>query len=107
MTIQMRFKNLASSDSIKQYAKEKSENFKKYFRGRVSITWNFSIEKTQSIAHCHVVGNHIDVSGETSAESLRAAIDLTLEKVEKQIRKHKEIVKDHLHKTGHRVPAAS
>ena len=97
MNLNMSFKHLVPDDSIKQYAREKSEKLKKYFRGRINVTWNFTRERNDSIAHCHLVGNHMDYFGEASTQDLFAAIDLVLDKIEKQLRKHKEIVKDHLH----------
>ena len=45
----------------------------------------------------------MDFFGEASTEDFKASIDSALEKIEKQIRKHKEIVKDHLHRNGHRA----
>ncbi len=95
-----------SSDSLKDFIAEKSEALNKYFRGKMSATWNLSIEKQNRIAHCHLVGNHMDYFGEAVTEDFHASIDTAIEKIEKQIRKHKEIVKDHLHKNGHRAPAA-
>jgi ribosome-associated translation inhibitor RaiA len=46
----------------------------------------------------------MDYFGEASTEDFKASIDLTLEKIEKQIRKHKEIVKDPIHKNGRGEP---
>jgi putative sigma-54 modulation protein len=88
------------SDFLKTFIQEKSETLKRYFHGKISATWSLSIEKQNRIAHCHIVGNHIDFFGEATTEDFKASIDLTLEKLEKQIRKHKEIVKDHLHSNG-------
>jgi ribosome-associated translation inhibitor RaiA len=43
-------------------------------------------------------GNDMDYTGEGTSEDMKNSIGLALQKVEKQIKKHKEIVKDHLHK---------
>jgi len=107
MELNMSFKHMEPTEAIKAYAKDKSERLSKYFRGRISVNWNFSIEKQAQIAHCHMLGNHMDYFGEASTANLYASIDETVDKIEKQLRKHKEIVKDHLHRNGHRVPAAS
>jgi putative sigma-54 modulation protein len=85
------------SKNLRAYAKEKSEKLEKYFRGRINVTWNFSHEKQNCVVHCHLVGKNVDYFGEAVTGDFRASIDLALEKVEKQIRKHKEVVKDHLH----------
>jgi len=97
MNLNISFKHMDPSDSLKAFIEEKSETLKKYFHGRISITWNLSIEKQNRIAHCHLVGNNMDYFGEGMTEDFKASVDVALEKIEKQIRKHKEIVKNHLH----------
>jgi len=100
MNLSISFKHMEPSDHLKEFIQEKSETLNKYFNGKISATWNLSIEKQSRIAHCHIVGNRMDYFGEASSEDFKASIDMALEKIEKQVRKHKEIVKDHLHKGG-------
>jgi putative sigma-54 modulation protein len=57
------------------------------------------------VAHCHLVGNSMDYFAEAATEDFYAAIDMTVDKIEKQLKKHKEIVKDHLHRHGRRAIA--
>jgi putative sigma-54 modulation protein len=107
MNLNISFKHMDPTEAIKAYTHDKSGKLEKYFRGRISVSWNFSVEKQNQIAHCHLVGNNMDYFGEASTEDLYASIDMAVEKLEKQLRRHKEIVKDHLHKHGHRVPASA
>ncbi len=95
MELNMSFKHIEPSDLIKTYAEEKSGRFKKYFNGKIRVTWNFTKEKQNSIAHCHLVGDHMDYFGEMTSHDLYAAVDLVADKIDKQLRKHKEIVKNH------------
>jgi putative sigma-54 modulation protein len=104
MTLNISFKNLEATDAIKNYTQEKSEKLAKYFKGRIGVTWTFSVERQGQVAHCHMVGNNMDYFGEAETQDLYASIDVVVDKIEKQLRKHKEIVKDHLHKHGHRLP---
>ena len=105
MNINMSFKHLEPTDAIKAYTTEKSDKLAIYFKGRTHITWNFSVEKQNHIAHCHLVGNNMDYFSEAVSQDLYASIDMVVDKIEKQLRKHKEIIKDHLHKNGHRTPS--
>jgi putative sigma-54 modulation protein len=98
MTIDVHFKQMEASDSLRDYTSEKSEKLKKYFDGKVHATWNFRKEHGEFISHCHVLGNHIDLFGEGIAEEAYATVDLAIAKIEKQLRRHKELVKDH-HRT--------
>jgi putative sigma-54 modulation protein len=102
MEIQYSFKHMEPSDSLRTYAEEKSGKLAKYFHGKSHVTWNFTVEKQNRIVHCHLVGNHMDYFGEAVTDDFPASIDLALEKIEKQIRRHKEITKDHLHRHGHK-----
>jgi putative sigma-54 modulation protein len=102
MTFRASFKQMRSSQAIQTYAKEKSKNFEKYFHGKISVTWTFSMEKRDlKTAHCHITGNDMNYFGEAETDDLRASIDVAFDKIEKQLRKHKEIVKDHLHHRDH------
>jgi putative sigma-54 modulation protein len=107
MTIKVSFKKMRTSKAITEYAQEKSDKFKKYFSGRISVTWNFSMERELRHAHCHITGNHMDYFGEAHSEDLRASIDMAVEKIERQIKKHKEVVKDNLHRQGRHLKEAS
>ncbi len=103
MHLNVSFKHIDTSETLKEFIHEKSATLSKYFEGKISVNWNLTIEKLNKIAHCHLVGNNMDFFGEASTEDFKASIDSALEKIEKQIRKHKEIVKDHLHRNGHRA----
>jgi len=96
MIVDVSFKHMDPSDALRDYMKEKSEKLKKFFDGKVHLTWNFTKEHEEFIAHCHLVGNHMDYFGEARATEAYASVDQTIHRIEKQIQKHKEII------TGHR-----
>jgi putative sigma-54 modulation protein len=104
MTFTVSFKQMRSSKAIRAYAEEKCEKLQVYFRGRISINWTFNMERELRGAHCHLTGNNMDYFGHAETDDLRASIDIVVDKIERQLRKHKEIVKDHLHRNGHRNP---
>lgn len=97
MNIQISFKNIDSSAAMRVFTEEKTQRLKKYFDGKVHVVWTLTIEGERQIAHCHLLGNHMDYFGESVSEDLHASVDLTIDKIEKQIRKHKEIITDHKH----------
>lgn len=107
MFVDIKFKQMDPSEAIKAYAREKTARLEKYFRGRISVTWHLSVESQNHVAHCHVVGNNMDFVGRAATTSLYASIDEAIDKIERQIRKRKEIVKDHLHRHGHRTPSGA
>jgi putative sigma-54 modulation protein len=104
MNISVTFKNMTPRETLRVFIEEQSQGFAKFFDGDISLTWVLSHEKLECIAHCHLVGNHMDYYGEGSTQDFKASIDLTFDRLEKQIRKHKEIVRDHLHKNRQHEP---
>jgi putative sigma-54 modulation protein len=98
MILNMSFKSIGATEALKAFTEEKSRKLEKYFRGRISITWNFDVIREDQIAHCHLVGNHMDYFVEAKTSDLYASIEQAVDRLEKQLKKRKEIVKDHLHK---------
>lgn len=105
MTLQISFQHIDATDALKAFIEKKSEKLAKYFNGRINVVWHLSVERQQQIAHCHLVGNHMDFYGDATTSDLYASIEQAVAKVERQIRKHKEVVKDHLHRHAHRSAA--
>lgn len=95
MKVKITYKHLKSTDGIDEVTKRKSAKLEKYFYGKTELLWNFAVEKNRHVAHGHLLGNHIEFFAESEADSLYAAIDEVIAKLEKQIRKKKEIVKNH------------
>lgn len=95
MIVEIHFKQMDASDSLREYASDKSEKLKKYIDGNVHVTWSFTREHGEFISHCHVVGSHIDLFGEGRADEAYATVDMAVTRLEKQLKKHKEIVTDH------------
>lgn len=107
MQLNIAFKQMDSSEAIKFYVREKCEKLATYFKGQITVSWNFSVTKEGQSAHCHLTGDHMDYFSDETSHDLHVSIDRVIDKIERQVRKHKEIVRDHLHKHGHRVPGAS
>lgn len=95
MVISMSFKHMSPSDKLREYTEEKCQRLTKYFKGRVHLTWTLEVNKLVRSAHCHLVGNHMDYFGHGDTEDFLASIDDAIDRIETQLRRHKEIVKDH------------
>ena len=98
MDLQISFRNMHSSDFLQGFIEEKSQTFNKYFNGRMILKWTISAEKLGKVVHAQLVGNHMDYFAEANTSDFRGSIEQVIQKLERQIRKHKEILKDHLHK---------
>jgi putative sigma-54 modulation protein len=95
MNIKITYKHLASTPGIDEATHRKSEKLKKYFKGKLNLDWNFTVEKQDQIAHCHLTGDHIEFFAEAKTDSLYGSIDAVVAHLERQVKKNKEQVTNH------------
>lgn len=102
MKIKISYKHLESTAGLDEVTQRKSEKLKKYFEGRLNLSWSFSVEKGSHIAHCHLTGNHLDFFAEATTDSIYSAIDEVIHHLERQVQKSKEKWQDKKrHAKGH------
>ncbi|MBI5892933.1 MAG: ribosome-associated translation inhibitor RaiA [Deltaproteobacteria bacterium] len=89
------FRHLESSDAIRDYATEKAERAAKYLIEPIEVHWALSVEKFRHIASITIAANGITIKGEEQTQDMYSAVDLVMNKIEKQMRKFKEKLKDH------------
>lgn len=95
MHITVTFRHIEPTEGIKKHVEDKVALIKKYLIKPIEVHVILSVEKFRH--QCEVVlseGQFRATAVETS-ENLYTSIDLALHKIERQVRKHKEIVKDH------------
>lgn len=106
MKITVTFRHLEATDAIKEHVKEKLEKFKKYLIRPIDVHVILSVEKIRQ--QCEIVMNARDFHAQSldTDQDLYAAIDKAIHKLESQIRKHKEKIKDHKHQMPVHTTAA-
>ncbi len=82
-------KNSHVSDKVIEKAKKKIGKFDKFFRPETEAHLTFSIEKERCIFEVNIHSKGTIIRAEESSEDMYASIDLAVEKLERQIRKHK------------------
>ncbi|MFZ2955627.1 MAG: ribosome-associated translation inhibitor RaiA [Candidatus Ozemobacteraceae bacterium] len=92
-------KNLHLSPALKDYAEKKLSIIKKYFdhiiEVDVTLSVNDSRDATRSkVCEVTVWANGIVLRGKQASEDLYASIDMVADKIERQIKKYKEKLKD-------------
>ena len=95
MRISVAFKNLDSSEHIKSYLQEKLDRFDKLLDQPGSAHVVLRAEKNRRIAEINLQVGRIDIHAKEENVEIHAAIDIVLDKVKKQINKHKEKMQDH------------
>ena len=95
MHVTVTFRHMESSDPLRSYAEEKSERLQRFLFEPIEVHWVLSVEKIRHIADATIVANGVTVKANEATQDMYSAIDMALDKLEKQVRKHKEKVKDH------------
>lgn len=91
------FKQMPSSDALKQIAEEKlSDSIMKFVTKPIEALVSFSVSGASQTVHCSLSGGDgFDVEVEASSEDMYHSIDLAANKLNTQLRKRKEKLKEH------------
>ncbi len=103
MQILIQAKKSAADPEMKAYAQAKLEKLVRHFDHVLDARMELGTEKNKSAESLKVAELTVHVSGRTgnilkaavSAEHMNEAVDLVIDKMERQIRDHKERLKDH------------
>ena len=92
MTLQIAFKQMDTSPGLKSYAEEQSKRLEEHLGSNFHITWNFQRDHFNRVVHCHLMGKKMNYFSESTTDNFILSIDEALEKIERQILKHKETI---------------
>lgn len=95
MRVNVTFRHMESSEALKGYSIEKAERLAKYLAEPIEVHWVLYVEKIRHIAECTIFANGVTIKAQSGTQDMYSAIDESIEKLEYQVRKHKEKVKDH------------
>ncbi|MBW1740189.1 MAG: ribosome-associated translation inhibitor RaiA [Deltaproteobacteria bacterium] len=90
MQTSVTFINLDSSETLKAYACEKLDRFDKYLENPARASVVLTVEKFRHIADINISADGFVVNGHEETADMYSAIDMALDKLEKQIKKNKE-----------------
>ncbi len=94
MQTSVTFKNLDPSDRLKSYVSEKLNRFDKYLLNPAEASVVLAVEKFRHIAEINIIGDRMSINGKEETEDMYSAIDIVLDKLEKQIKKSKQKVRE-------------
>ncbi len=93
MRVAVNGKNMVITDAIRDYSEKKVERIKKYFDEIMEVQVNLEVQKNLHIAEVLVDVKGIFLKGFEKSEDMYASIDFAVDKIEKQLVKHKERIK--------------
>ena len=88
------FKNLDPSDHFKSYVGDKLDRFDKFLDTAAEANVVLSVEKFRHIAEINISSGKLNIIGKEETGDMYSAIDLVLDKIEKQIKRNKEKARD-------------
>lgn len=104
MNANVSFRHMDSSPALRDYALDKLERVvDKYVHGRVEADIVLSVEKFRHIANFTVQIKNLTVKGDSSSEDMYSSVDLALDKIERQLRRHKDRIRSHKPSNGGRA----
>ncbi|WP_375770797.1 ribosome-associated translation inhibitor RaiA [Archangium gephyra] len=95
MQLNITFRQFGSSDALKEYAKEKVERVNKYLDRAGEAHVVLSLERHLHHAEITIHSGSWVLRGREKSEDMYASIDLAMDKIEAQLRKYKEKIKNH------------
>jgi putative sigma-54 modulation protein len=95
MKISVTFRNGEGENWQKVYAEERILKLKKYLDMPAEAHIILSTEKFRSFAEINLSADGLNVNAKEKAKDMHLAIDSCIEKIEKQLKKQKEKVREH------------
>ena len=95
MQTSVTFKNLPSSEHLKSYVSEKLDRFDRLLDNPAEASVVLSVEKFRHIAEINIIGDRLNIIGKEEINDMYSAIDMVLDKLEKQIKKGKQKTREH------------
>ena len=94
MQTSVTFKNLDSSDHLKSYVGDKLDRLDKYLDNPAEANVVLTVEKFRHIAEINIAGDRLSINGKEETNDMYSAIDMVLDKLEKQIKKNKQKIRE-------------
>jgi putative sigma-54 modulation protein len=86
------------TDSLRNYVEEKIEKLERHFDKVTNTHVILSVESTRHKAEATVNMSGNNIFAESTEDNMYAAIDSLIDKLDRQVKKHKEKITNHHHK---------
>jgi len=94
MQTSVTFKNLDPSEHLKSYVTEKLNRFDKLLDNPAAAGVVLIVEKHRHIAEVNITGDRININGKDETGDMYSAIDMVLDKLEKQLKRSKQKIRE-------------
>lgn len=81
--------------ALRSFAKEKFDKLERHFDKITAINVVFGVEKLRQIAEATILVSKGELHASSESDNMYSAIDLLIDKLDKQLIKHKQKMQDH------------
>lgn len=92
LQVNVTFRHMEASDALKSYVQDKVDKVERYLHPPVDAHVVLSVEKFIHHADITVNASGIQLRSTEKSEDMYSSIDLAMDKIERQAKKHKEKV---------------
>ncbi len=102
MNIALTFKNFEPSDHLRNYATRRFEKLSRFVHKseNVAMTVVLTVDKFRHKADVQFTGDYTSISAVEQSSDMYATVDMVLDKLEAQLKKHAERMKEKRRNTG-------
>jgi len=94
MQVAVTFRHMEPSAALRDYATEKVIKVKKYLEDPIECHVVLSVEKHRHAAEVTIVADGFKINGQETTGDMYSAIDIAVDKIEKQIKKHRDRLRE-------------
>ena len=95
MQVTVTFRHMDATEGLRKYTEEKVGRVKKYLDRPIEANVVLSVEKHRHIAEVSLIADRAIINSKEETDNMYSSIDLVMNKIESQLRKHKERLKRH------------
>ncbi len=94
MQVSVTFRQLEPSEALKSYVIDRLKKFKRYLEGPLEAHVVLGLEKFRHLADITINSNGHMIKGREENADMYAAIDLVMDKIDMQLRKHRSKLRE-------------
>lgn len=102
MQISITGRHVDLSDSLRAHVEKRLEGLQRYFDGVIRAHVVFCVEKSRHVAEITIQANNVTLHAEDETADLYASIDGAADKIEKQLKRHKDRLRSHRTRSNRR-----
>ncbi|MGL4209812.1 MAG: ribosome hibernation-promoting factor, HPF/YfiA family [Candidatus Adiutrix sp.] len=95
MQFSITFRHMEPSNNLKEYSRDKLMRLEKYLDAVIDAEVVMTVSKFRHKAEVLISSDGLKIKAEEETEDMYSAIDMVVDKLEKQIKRHREKQKDH------------